>query len=1137
AHRRLALPPYPFEREYYWFESKLTYAKLSTLLTQSLFESVLQLPSGSKLYSGKISRHRYPYLSDHVIFDQVILPGAMYVQLALETQEDKAKEQGYFIEDMVFEYPLIMSSTDSIVLQMLVNDSSQFEVYSILNDKSAVRHCYGRFIESVVFKRKPLDVNQYKKQARSVISSKAYYEFLSDNHFHYGLSFQGVHAVYQHENYILAEVNLKADGTYIAHPALLDSCMQVIGALSWKDADQFKTYIPSGIKAIQLLRALPAQLWVFLLPVELEKKEVSFQLYDLSGEFLGLIDGVQLSAFNYQQLGQGNGSSIDRYYELIWTPVCRLLPMEKPPVNTKELTAWLLISNQKTELTALAKELIPWGIELHTRCWNEINNLDILKEIHVSRILYGVFEEKELSSWLVENTESICIVFLEFLQQLIKHLESMSYWIPLDIITSSCGPASSLWGMGRALQNEYSDWLVSLFDSDEGLEGSLLARVRLLHDLAGHADNQFQIKNNEVYTCRLKHSHLPADARQIQQQLAKMPYRLVANEQGLLSSFNVEPVKKTVLQQHEIELSIEAVGLNFRDVLLAMHLYPDSTRYLGSDFSGVVKKVGSSVVEYAPGDRVLGLSYGALATDLVVEDSQIVKIPELLSFEQAAILPTVFMTVLHALQDVAQLQQGEKILIHSASGGVGLAAIAYARLVGAQIYVTAGDARKRAYLKEAGLNSVYDSRSLGYGEQLLEDTQGLGVDVVLNTLTGPGFIETSLGCCAKGARFIELSKRDIWTAQQVANKRQDVEYHLIALDELLANNPKQTVSLLNRVLAWVQDPSFSWIPYTTYPMTQVVQAFHHLQQAQHIGKVVLVAQSVIATEDVYLITGGLSGIGYALCEWLIDQGAKNIALLSRRKASTAQLKQLDLWKACGVRVNFYSVDVGDKQALEQAYYEIQSDLGLIKYVFHAAGVLSDALLKNQTAASVKKVFRGKVFGAWYLHELTQHNELKQFVVFSSIATILAPVGQSSYAAANLFLEKLIEYRQACDLPGLCVHWGPWRDVGMARSYSHQFPCLNNQEAFFSLHYLLSHTQTRSAYVLSANWTHYFHNKSNIPALFSDLFLRNEAKQSGNLFFQLKQESESKAGDLLSRALNQLIGILLDHPKDYHLDPN
>ena len=342
------------------------------------------------------------------------------------------------------------------------------------------------------------------------------------------------------------------------------------------------------------------------------------------------------------------------------------------------------------------------------------------------------------------------------------------------------------------------------------------------------------------------------------------------------------------MAENELKIRILATALNFRDILKAMELYPGAAGDFGYEATGEVLEVGSAVLDFKPGDKVIAIGQGLLAGEAVVQEVQAAPLPHHLSPAQGASIPIVFLTAQYGLYHLAQLKKGQKVLIHAASGGVGLAAIALARLKGAEIYATASQA-KQAYLKELGIDSVYDSRSTEFSQQILSDTGGTGVDVVLNSLTGAGFIAASLACLKQGGVFLEIGKLNIYTQEEMGKARPDVHYQVIAIDTRMNEEPRQIQKELHAILDLFHQKALTPLPITEYPVSEAMRALHYVQQAQHIGKVVLTNPQpfIYNPKATYLITGGIGGLGLELAKYLIAKGVKHLALTSRSHPSNS----------------------------------------------------------------------------------------------------------------------------------------------------------------------------------------------------------------------------------------------------------
>jgi NADPH:quinone reductase-like Zn-dependent oxidoreductase/acyl carrier protein len=417
--------------------------------------------------------------------------------------------------------------------------------------------------------------------------------------------------------------------------------------------------------------------------------------------------------------------------------------------------------------------------------------------------------------------------------------------------------------------------------------------------------------------------------------------------------------------------------------------------------------------------------------------------PAGLSQTDAAAMPLVFMTAYHALHELARLKAGERVLIHAAAGGVGLAALQLALRAGATVFATAGSPAKRDFLRSLGIQHVYDSRSLDFADQIRADTAGAGVDVVLNSLSGPA-IPRSLDLLAPRGRFLEIGKRDIYADSHIglAPFRKNLSFFAIDLARWTEEDPAGVVELFQTVMGLAAAGEVKPLPSRIYPIGQVADAFRIMAQARHIGKVVVAVGdeparlahdrvSIVRADATYLITGGLGGLGLETAEWLAARGARHIALLGRRAPSSAARQAITRIEAGGARVLVLAADVADSAQLAEAMEAVRTTLPPLCGVIHAAGVLADATLAQMDRERLLDALAPKVRGAWNLHALTREMPLDFFVFFSSVAALFGLPGQANYAAGNAFLDALAHQRHASGLPALSVNWGPWAEVGLA----------------------------------------------------------------------------------------------------------
>ena len=511
-------------------------------------------------------------------------------------------------------------------------------------------------------------------------------------------------------------------------------------------------------------------------------------------------------------------------------------------------------------------------------------------------------------------------------------------------------------------------------------------------------------------------------------------YALAPTERGAIDNLRLNEIAVSSPVAGHVQVRVQAAGVNFRDVLNVLGLYPGDPGQVGGDLAGVVTEVGPDVTELEVGQRVFGVMPGSMASRVNVPVQLLAPIPEGIGATAAASTPTALLTALLAF-DWAKLHPGDRILVHAASGGVGLAAVQLARQRGAIVFATAST-YKRATLRAMGVEYVYDSRSTDFADQILTATGGAGVDVVLNSLTNDGFVEATVRATAQNGRFVEIAKRDIWTTEQMAAARPDIEYEILALDALMVMDPDRIRGLMGEVSNGLASGEMAPLPVEIYPLAEAKTAFRRMQQARHIGKIVLQMPNPLQPRDdrSYLITGGLGALGLHTAAYLAQLGAGDIVLTSRRAPGPVAQQAIDeMTERYHCRIHTFTADVGDEAQVCGLLKRIRTELPPLAGVAHLAGVIDDALLPQQNLERFRTTLAPKSLGAWHLHRLTTNDDLEFFVVYSSGTSVLGSPGQANYAAANALLDGLVSYRKAQGLPATAVNWGPWANDGMASS--------------------------------------------------------------------------------------------------------
>ena len=737
-----------------------------------------------------------------------------------------------------------------------------------------------------------------------------------------------------------------------------------------------------------------------------------------------------------------------------------------------------------------------------------------------------------------------------------------------------------LLGLTRVLRNENPGLPIKLFDLPAGDPARALDA--LLAELAQlDSEGELQLDAGSRHGLRLRRQTLPeagADPAEAGEPDVKLSYQT-----GALERLRWTRGARRAPGAGAVEIRVEASGLNFRDLMFALGVLPDEAvengfagATVGMECAGVVTRVGAEVTDLAVGDQVMAFAPGCFAGHVTTATTAVARRPKGLDAAAAATVPTVFFTVYYALARLAQLEPGERVVIHGAAGGVGQAAIQYARHVGAEIFATAGTPEKRDLVRLLGVpeTHILDSRSLAFAEDIRQLTDGAGVDVVLNSLAGEA-VEKNLAILRPFGRFLELGKRDFFEGTRVGLRpfRNNISYYGIDADQLMIEKPQLARRLFAQVGELFDQGVFTPLPYRLYRHDEVVQAFRDMQQARHIGKLVVAPPpvSLVADEGAadaksdaaapgergfridpagrYLVTGGLGGFGLATAQWLAEQGARDLVLVSRSgpKAEEAQQAIADL-EAEGVAVDARAVDVADAGAVDRLIREVDRPDAPLKGVAHAAAVFDDVMSAEMTRRQLDAVLAPKAEGAWALHRATKDRALDFFVLYSSVTTAFGNPGQANYVAANAFLEALAQHRRALGLPALAVCWGPIADKGylarnaeLTEQLSDKLGAepLTTSDALQELRRLLEAGVTRMT-VAPVDWRKLY---GKLPGLRAAAFAEvtagardGDAGEALDLRQLVQQLSPEELQELLVDTLREEIGQVLRLPAD-KVDPS
>lgn len=603
-------------------------------------------------------------------------------------------------------------------------------------------------------------------------------------------------------------------------------------------------------------------------------------------------------------------------------------------------------------------------------------------------------------------------------------------------------------GLLRVANNEHAEFQWTQVDLDPaGTE----FEIDDLTDEILHSDGEHEValRGNGRFVRRVHRVKFedvaPRTRNAVKEDGSVLPYRLQIDKPGILTNLSLNETTRRDPEADEIEIQIKAGGINFRDVMKALGMYPGNPvdlKWFGDDFSGVVTKVGSGVKDLKVGDCVVGMAPYCFRSYVTVHRSMVFRKPDSMSHVDAATLPTVFLTSHYAINELARMEKGESILIHAGTGGVGQAAIQIAKHLGLKIFSTAGSPEKRQLLEDMGVDHVLDSRSLEFADRIMELTDGEGVDAVLNSLAGD-FIPKNFSVLKTFGRYMEIGKVDVYGNSKIGLEplRNNISFFVIDLAQHLQQKPAYVAEMFSELEKHFYAGEYEPLPNHVFPITDVVEAFRFMAAGKHIGKNVLdfdvPVQIGRPTEEgnrfrddgFYLITGGAGGFGLELARWMHSNGARHFALMSRSGPKEDVLEKIESLKADGGTVLDVRGDVTSEKDVVSAVETIQKTDQKLIGVIHGAMVLDDEFITELDEERFDRVLLPKMLGAWNLHKATLGIELDDFICFSSFSAVIGAVKQSNYNAGNVFLDQLSFYRQSLGLPGLTFNWGALTGAG------------------------------------------------------------------------------------------------------------
>ncbi len=1089
------LPAYPWQRERYWLahdpgpRTTSQEPRLHPLLGRCVSKE-----RESGIWEGPLGLTANAYLFDRLGQDAAIMPGSAYLELLAAAARELFGETPVSISDVRYRRALLLDQDRPTPTIRVTVASGRCQVASrIGGDEPWVMHAEAQL--------RPIDASQLETGEPFAHVRDRCPEY-QDAPLHaergnpWRGAFECIVELWRRDGEALARLRCPEALTgslpeHRFHPALLEACAHSLAAARPARAvGQDHDFVLGGIGDFRLYGCPGPEVWTHsrLLPADradsfIGDVEIRHPDGRIFAEFRGL--RLQLSGPGTTSAREAGEAPADGppfaswVHDLTWERAEWPAEADAGPADPGR---WLALSDSGTVGSGLVRELRERGHEVVVFTQADTYRLADADLTHVAPDPLAAALTRAAAAgpyrgivhlWSLDAAVGLDATAAEIdraeaagcrsVVHLVQALDqaplpgSPSLWLvtrnaqATDPGQKVVEPFQALaWGLGRSLAAEQPALHTRLVDLDDTAQSLIGLVAELEHP---DAENQIALRDGRRLAARLVPHRRPRHP-------SGTCLRLAIPAPGVVDDLSLVPAPSEEPAEDEVLIRVSHAGVNYRDVLVSVGRHPGqpaaASPALGWECAGVIEAIGAGVTDFAVGDEVVALAERAMATHVTTKACLTALKPARLSLAEAAALPAAYLTAYHALNELAGISPGDRVLVHSATGGVGMAALNVVRWKGGHVFATAGGPAKRALLTGLGVGHVADSRSLAFVEQFRDATGGAGFDVIVNTLSGEA-IRANLSLLADCGHYVELGKRDMLsdTPLGMSAFAGNLSFHSVDVVRMIQQRPQRAGAILRAVTKLVGHGALDPLPLQEFDATEAAAPFRLMSRSAHTGKLVLrfpgqradslparSAESATAftihAEGAYLVTGGLGGIGATVSSWLVDKGARHLVLTGRGQLPAdpedpadprlAVMRELASREA---DVEYAAVDVADLDAMTTFLTQrAQAGKPPLRGVVHAAGTIDYAPIADMRADDLSAVLRAKVTGAWNLHRLLRDAPLDLFVLLSSGSALLGWPMLGGYAAGNAFLDALAHYRRADGARATTINWGVWGGAGM-----------------------------------------------------------------------------------------------------------